>query len=376
MKEHTRQEDHIIHKPWPDPVVPDRDWMVHYDFLLARGFALRDHWRPGSSTTLPSSGLKTSLRHIVNLPDSMDAKEVNTGRLVLIRQLQTSSLEMQLLDALSSEDLRGHPHNHCCPILSRFSDPNEPATTFIVIPYPHHSPFLPSFHSINEVMEYGKQLLEGIAFLHSRNIAHVLPISWELHHRFPFSYNHVEMYPDSYDVPEPKYCPDRHNPCRHLSKRPKDVFYFFTHLHFAILQGNTCPPEVSDSDAETLSDTPETSAATLVTAATLVKSDTDPSQLSTAVDEPAIPYSTSDLLPLHENDDSPTPAMINDLQRFVYVFVRQFWEKGWTNKKFAFLQEFEDQVLGPDPLNAKKALALWSTLHQRLSFFQRYVRRP
>ncbi|TCD69423.1 hypothetical protein EIP91_007770 [Steccherinum ochraceum] len=349
-------EDNGICKPWPDSVVADRYWTDHYNYLLAKGFALREHWRPCSSTALPYKGFKASLRHSVNLPDSMDAKEVATGRLVLIRKLQSSSLELQLLDALSSPDLRGHPENHCCPILSRFSDPNEPATTFIVIPYPHCDALQPLFHNIDELMEYGKQLLEGIAFLHSRNIALVFPLTWDLRHYFPFTYDHVEMYPDSYDVVYESRPDSDKAPCPHLSKRPKGIFYFFTHLRYAVLQDTAAPPEDYDADAKTLSDTSEASAATLV------ESYQGPLPRSADVDEEqAATSSSSGLFPSYDNDSPPTEAMINDLQRFVFIYVHTYWRKGctgWANRKFAFLQEFEAEVLGPNPPNAKRALAL------------------
>ncbi|TCD68481.1 hypothetical protein EIP91_010656 [Steccherinum ochraceum] len=295
-----------------------------------------------------------SLCSQVNLPDSIDAKEVTTGRLVLIRKLQTSSFELQLLDALSSPDLRGHPENHCCQILSRFSDPNEPATTFIVIPYPHCNPLQPIFHNFDEVMEYGKQLLEGIAFLHSRNIAQVFPLTWDLNHRFPFSYDHVEMYPNNYDVVD-QYCPDRDKSCHHR-KRPKGIFYFFTHLRFAVPQDTAAPPEDYDGDAETLSDVSG------VSTATLVDSDQGPLLRSADVDKKrAASSSATDLLPSYDNDNPPTEAMIDDLQRFVLFYVHHCCRKewtGWSQRKFALLQEFQAKMFDPNPPNAKQALAL------------------
>ncbi|TCD60574.1 hypothetical protein EIP91_009846 [Steccherinum ochraceum] len=324
----TSGYDFTLYEPWPDPVVPDRYWMDHYDYLLARGFALRDNWRPSSSTMLPSKGFDASLRPLTPLPDGIDAIEVRNGRLVLIRKLQTSSLELQLLVALSSPDLREHPENHCCRIISRFSDPSEPDTTFIVIPYPHHTIFQPTFYNMTEAMDCGRQMLEGIAFFHSRGVAHVFPLPDEIRHNIPFKFDHIVMYPDSYNPVDPKYLPNGHGRCRHLRRRPDDNFYFFGHLRFAALQStsDSCHP---DCDFVVVSGTSDISTAHSTTEFNQVSL-----SLSDDAGEPAEPdsTSTSNLLPLHENDrDSPpTPAMIEDLRRFAFTYIRYFWKKART----------------------------------------------
>ncbi|TCD64896.1 hypothetical protein EIP91_003472 [Steccherinum ochraceum] len=309
---------------WTDPVVPDQYWTDHYQLLHSRGFALRDYWRPKSSGATP----------------------------------------------LRLEDMRGHPGNHCCHILARFGDPNDPTTTFIVIPYPHDLPFQPFFYNINEVMEYGRQLLEGIAFLHSRNVAQVFPLLQDQpdFRAIPFKYEHLATFPLSYDVLHHEYLPDGSGRCPHNTRRPKDIFYYFIHLRFAVLKDDC------RSTANNMAAAPNISVASGAAADGTEFDAGDHLLLSGHGIDPLVDTSsTSDLLPLNDNDDPPTPPMVRDLQGFVYAFVHFAWDKTASDQRFAFLQEFEEQVLGPDPPNAKQALALWCKIHKSLTLCQRYL---
>lgn len=118
-------------------------------------------------------------------------------------------------------------------------------------------------------------------------------------------YDHLAMYPRSYDVLDPNHLAGGHHRSPHLSSRPKDIFYYFTHLRFAVLEG--------DSDRTTSQVSATDPVAT---------QETFPPIISNVDHRCEMTLLTSDFLPLHDNDDPPTPAMIGDLRRFVFLFVR------------------------------------------------------
>ncbi|TCD60194.1 hypothetical protein EIP91_010590 [Steccherinum ochraceum] len=349
-------------QPWPDAVVWDQYWKDHYDFILARGFALRDHWRPGSSM-LPSTGYDASLRRPAILPDGMDARDTRNGRVVMIRKLQTSSFELQLLTALSTRELREYPDNPCCKLLSRFCDRGDPATTFIVVPCPH-DPFRPFFYNVDEIMQYGKQVLQGIAFLHTRNVANVFPLPEGMDIAIPFQYDHQSILNQPFNT--------------QAYKRPQNILYYLTHLRYAVLQNQREGDSAGSGSDLRLMRTPDTSTEDQTVAEPRDYLLPDDLGKLSMTSESRTSESNCNLLSLnlHGNDDPPTREMTHDLRRFVFAFVRylRIISSGTT---LSFLAEFEELVLGAaadgDPPNARRALNAWCSLDKRLSFFERYL---
>ena len=66
---------------------------------------------------------------------------------------------------LSSEELRSDPRNHCVPILDVIVDTEDPALSFIVMPFLRHVDD-PPFDTVGSVLECMEQLLEvSLSFL-------------------------------------------------------------------------------------------------------------------------------------------------------------------------------------------------------------------
>ena len=95
-----------------------------------------------------------------DFPDGIDARTEH-GELVLIRSLDSDSLELALLLRFSTMEMRAAPNNHCVPVLDHFQHPDDPSVTFIVNPY-----FRPAieFDRADDYMEYVQQALEVCVF--------------------------------------------------------------------------------------------------------------------------------------------------------------------------------------------------------------------
>ena len=93
----------------------------------------------------------------------IDATRTSDGALVYIKRVQSDSQELRLLSYLSSEELRQDPRNHCVPLLDVLTNPLEPTTTFMVMPFLRYIDD-PDFELVEDVLECLDQLLEVCTF--------------------------------------------------------------------------------------------------------------------------------------------------------------------------------------------------------------------
>lgn len=89
----------------------------------------------------------------------MDAKRIHDGKVVMLKRVPTDGDEMRIATYFSSHDLRKDPRNHCVPILDLFQDPDDPATSFLVMPLLRYIDN-PEFDTVGSILECVRQLLE------------------------------------------------------------------------------------------------------------------------------------------------------------------------------------------------------------------------
>lgn len=152
----------------------ERIWHDRYQFLLQMGFELRPRYRTGwipswLNAKEESIIYEDSLEHL--LPQVMDAKRIKDGTTVCLKAVYRTPKEADIARYFSSPDLLQEPANHSVPILDVFCDPSAPDFEYLVMPLLR--PFDdPEFTVIGEVVDFVTQILEGLAFMHSHNIAH------------------------------------------------------------------------------------------------------------------------------------------------------------------------------------------------------------
>ncbi|KAH8119827.1 kinase-like domain-containing protein [Phellopilus nigrolimitatus] len=152
----------------------ERWWRDHYEFLLSRGYQLRPRYHPGwkpswLETDIIPFACEDSHRRITQVV--MDVKRVQDGKIVAIKKLPANSREAQIALMLSSSERLQDPTNHCVPIFDTFIDEQDNQIMFMVMPLLRAFND-PEFEYIDEAIDFVRQALEGLVYMHSQNVAH------------------------------------------------------------------------------------------------------------------------------------------------------------------------------------------------------------
>ncbi|KAG8956899.1 hypothetical protein FRC03_010720 [Tulasnella sp. 419] len=101
----------------------------------------------------------------------LDANRLKDDTTVMLKYVNGDSPEISIRKYLSTPELRSHPLNHSIPLLDILVDPLDELNVIMVFPLlrPIDSP---RFATVGECLEFMKQVLEGLAFLHHHAIAH------------------------------------------------------------------------------------------------------------------------------------------------------------------------------------------------------------
>ncbi|KAI0077826.1 hypothetical protein K474DRAFT_1039953 [Panus rudis PR-1116 ss-1] len=155
-------------RPWE---IPWRDRAV---YLRERGYILRPRYQPGwkpswINTHRDPHFCEDSIKAMYH--NVLDATRSSDGSRISIKIVKTSTQEEQIGLYLSRPEVRHDPQNHCVPILEALPDPLDSFQRLIVMPF--LCPFdEPEFLAIGEVVDFVRQTLEGLSFMHSQGVAH------------------------------------------------------------------------------------------------------------------------------------------------------------------------------------------------------------
>ncbi|PBK75025.1 hypothetical protein ARMSODRAFT_502494 [Armillaria solidipes] len=152
-------------------------WRDHSAWLKECGYELRRRFQPGwvpswEGTKKDSYFCEDGLC-FVRSDTYMDAKETSTGRIVAMKMIvhDESPDELAIGTFLSSGERSSDNRNHCVPILRTLPIPDREGQVIIVMPH-LRAWYDPRFKTIGEGMQFFKQMLEGLQFLHENHIAH------------------------------------------------------------------------------------------------------------------------------------------------------------------------------------------------------------
>ncbi|KAJ7469284.1 kinase-like domain-containing protein [Mycena galericulata] len=101
----------------------------------------------------------------------LDGTRISDGAQVVLKFVGTVSPDTQISGYLTTEP---GAQNHCLPILEllQIEDPEYSGYSFMVTERMRDCHDDPVFKTIGEIIEFIQQVLEGLVFLHSKNIAH------------------------------------------------------------------------------------------------------------------------------------------------------------------------------------------------------------
>ncbi|OCB88212.1 hypothetical protein A7U60_g4617 [Sanghuangporus baumii] len=101
----------------------------------------------------------------------MDAVKISDGRRVVLKRVRSNSGELDIHRFLSEPQRLEHPRSHAAPLLDEFADTEDPNFTYIVLPLLLYY-YRPDFYFVDEVVDFFRQLLEGVQYMHEVGVAH------------------------------------------------------------------------------------------------------------------------------------------------------------------------------------------------------------
>ncbi|KAL5531073.1 hypothetical protein ACEPAG_3949 [Sanghuangporus baumii] len=153
----------------------ERSWTEEYDYLLSLGYQLRPRFHPGwtpswRGTDIPPVACEDSVEHF--RWSCIDAKRLKDGKIVTIKRIPPYTLEADIACMLSTRERLRDPMNHCVPIYDCFPNTRNARGGFFIV-----MPLLrafnePSFAYVDEVVDFVRQTLEGLVYIHSHNVVH------------------------------------------------------------------------------------------------------------------------------------------------------------------------------------------------------------
>ncbi|CAE7106638.1 unnamed protein product [Rhizoctonia solani] len=162
----------------------EQAWSSHQYYLESHGFILRPRlrqgWRaPWLGTRDDPSKYEDSIR-ITELGIA-DAIRASDGAQVVLKAVRNVSAttatplaqldELEILKRLHAPPYTGHVCNHAVPLLGSMRMPCTTEGSIAVLPLlrVHDDP---PFVNVGEAVEFMKQVLRGLAFMHAQNVAH------------------------------------------------------------------------------------------------------------------------------------------------------------------------------------------------------------
>ncbi|KAH8115228.1 kinase-like domain-containing protein [Phellopilus nigrolimitatus] len=147
-------------------------WRDRSAFLELKEYRLRPRLRPGWTPSWYSNG-----KAVYECEDVLDNKErvltdatrLSDGVQVAIKKV--SSREARIAMMFSTSESFSDPMNHCVPIIDHLIDNSDNEQEYIVMPL-LRSFDSPEFYSVTELLDFARQTLEGLVYIHRRGVAH------------------------------------------------------------------------------------------------------------------------------------------------------------------------------------------------------------
>ncbi|TEB23485.1 hypothetical protein FA13DRAFT_1639841 [Coprinellus micaceus] len=152
-------------------------WRDLYDWLLEQGYRLRPRyhpdWEPSWEKDFRLIAGLTEDSETAPHPHLIDAIRVaDDGYVVLKRVPQEAAPdELPILQYFSEEPQHSDPRNRCVDLLDVLKPTDDEGHTIVVMPVlrPFDSP---EFDTVGEGLDFIRQMLQGLSFLHEHRVAH------------------------------------------------------------------------------------------------------------------------------------------------------------------------------------------------------------
>ncbi|KAI0745240.1 kinase-like domain-containing protein, partial [Earliella scabrosa] len=152
-------------------------WRDHQRWLADAGYMLRPRYREDWVPSWLGSGQETYRVEdgelARSLPVVLDAVRTADGRIVTLKRVEKSNnyTEEDVSRFLNDDRFTNCPENHAVPVYEILQSPLYSNSIFLVMPYLIRIDTV-RFSTVGEVMEFFRQLFEGLKFMHSVGVAH------------------------------------------------------------------------------------------------------------------------------------------------------------------------------------------------------------
>ncbi|KAJ7261894.1 kinase-like domain-containing protein [Mycena rebaudengoi] len=170
--------------PLQRALLPDEIfWRDHQIWLQSCGYMLRPRYHPDWIPSWKGSGKlyiyfeDSIFLRTVNLKYShlIDATRTADGTQVTIKKIQKSvpefAIETEIGLYFSRPPQSTNPQNHCIPTYEVLQVPDDDQYELIIMPNLRQYDS-PRFDTFGEVVEYFRQVFEGVQFMHKHHVAH------------------------------------------------------------------------------------------------------------------------------------------------------------------------------------------------------------
>ncbi|KAJ6579204.1 kinase-like domain-containing protein [Mycena vulgaris] len=149
----------------------EAEWAHYQPFLEEHGYMLRPRYRPGrvSEVNLGRSPLECEEAIPMLGFDVLDATRISDGAQMVLKVVRTASTEAEIVEFLSKQP---DSQDHTIQFLELIPVCEDPDRAFLVMPRMRQCSLPPWFATAREFIEFVQQVLEGLVFLHTNNIAH------------------------------------------------------------------------------------------------------------------------------------------------------------------------------------------------------------
>ncbi|KAI0074362.1 hypothetical protein K474DRAFT_62506 [Panus rudis PR-1116 ss-1] len=141
--------------------------------LQERGYTLRARYQPNWTPSCPPGHESRRYEDAYEIQGDgsiLDAKTKN-GEIVILKKMKSSSSALDILRRFMYSN-HNDPKNHVVPLLDDFdiSDTGEEAKILVLPLLRRYDE--PEFRTVGEVVDFVRQVFEGVAFMHKHGVAH------------------------------------------------------------------------------------------------------------------------------------------------------------------------------------------------------------
>ncbi|KAJ7902316.1 kinase-like domain-containing protein [Mycena leptocephala] len=203
-------------------------WRDHQVWLQECGYMLRPRYLPSWIPSWKTDPTKVDLFCEDGIPLSgnqpMDAIRIEDGASVVLKVVSKSEHpdEARIFQYFSSPELASDARNHCLPLLAQLSPPDDEDKVIFVMKLMRKYDS-PRFDTFGEVVEFFRQMFEGVQFMHQHRVAHrdcnANNIMMDGQHLFP----------DGFHPQNPVYKPGTptFQKAKHYTRTQQPVKYYF-----------------------------------------------------------------------------------------------------------------------------------------------------